>query len=530
MAQVASESADTAGLAWEWLGHVSIAGARFEEAVGRYERAHEHGRAVVGMAEPWARALIKLGRRREACPILGAAAAAAPLDRDLQHRAGACYLRLGLWSRARSHLEAAHRQGLRHVAAKLDLAHARLNTGREDLAVDLLSSVTEASSDPATLLAVGKLLFRKALYASALKPLAKAWGLRPGSYEVGMYLALAHYQLRDYPACASVLSGLDHPDRPAEYRYLLGSVQARLGQGEAARSELETGIRLAPERADGYLNLGLFHLDHGRVEEALDLFDQASSKETRGAKIFYAVASRANCRGLAPPVFKPGPQPPEATTYVQLADTLLRGQQWGAALAVYLAAQSVDPRAPRPYGGIGLICQELGTAEVGLEFVMQGLRLHPGDSELHYYAGSLHDYLARPARAVESYQKALALGDPEAMPVRYRLRLGLAHQALGDNAAAEAAYRAVLARDPNSAEGHFRLGRLRFASGDYAEAERLLERAVRLDPFLSEAYYAWGLACVRNGSIDKGRGILESHRAKAALRHVQAEGRGSPRQ
>ncbi len=524
LAESATEESNTAPSAYRWLGRISMAGARFGEAAERFGRARDLGASVVEIADPWSRALVRLGRREEACNLLGEAASIDTENASLRYLAGSCYLRLGSPADALPHLEAARRNGISHSAAAMDLARARIASGREDLAVDQLLGMTEQSSDPGLLLAIGKTLFQGVLYRQALVPLAKARESRPAWYDAGMYLALSHYQLEEYRQCADILSALDLESRPAEARLLLGSALARLGTADLARLELETGIQMAPERADGYLNLGLFLLDHGQPEEALDVFDQGVARDARGAKVFYQVRSRPNCRGLTPPDSTGGGDGARSRYLTEFANTLLAGQQWGAALEVYLTALSIDSRPARPYGGIGLICQELGTAEVGVAFVRRGLELHPSDAELHYYLGSLYEYLSQPLAAIESYRKALELAEPEAEPARYWLRLGLAQLAAGLVTPAENSFQTALERDPEFAEGHFRLGKMRFRDGDYAEAEQLFEQAVQLDPSSTEAYYSWGLACIRNGKSRKGRAILESHRRRAELRQAHAGG------
>ena len=524
MAESATDESNTAASAYGWLGRISMAGARFGEAAERFGRARDLGASVVEIADPWSRALVRLGRREEACTLLGDAASVDAENASLRYLAGSCYLRLGSAGDALPHLEAARRLGIGHSAAAMDLARARIASGREDLAVDQLLGMTERSSDPGLLLAIGKTLFQGVLYRQALVPLAKARESRPGWYDAGMYLALSHYQLEEYRECADILSALDLESRPSEARLLLGSALARLGTADVARLELETGIRLAPERADGYLNLGLFLLDHGQREEALNVFDQAAGRDARGAKVFYQVKSRPNCRGLTPPHGTPGGDAARSRYFIEFADSLLAGQQWGAALEVYLTALSIDPRPARPYGGIGLICQELGTAEVGVEFVRRGLQLHPSNAELHYYLGSLYEYLSQPLAAIESYRKALGLADPKAIPARYWLRLGLAQLAAGQVAQAESSFQAAIEREPEFAEAHYRLGRVRFRDGEYAEAEQLFQRAVVLDPSSPEAYYSWGLALVRTGKSQQGRAILESHRRKAELRQSHGSG------
>lgn len=524
LAETATEESSTIASAFGWLGRISMAGARFDEASERFTRARDLGLRVVEIADPWSRALIRLGRRDEACEVLGDAAESDAENGSLRYLAGSCFLRLGSPRDALPHLEAARRRGIAHSGAAMDLARARIATGREDLAVDQLLAMTEQTADPDVLLAIGKMLFQSVLYRQALAPLAKARGARPAWYDAGMYLALAHYQLEEYQECVDILSSLDLDSSPAEARLLLGSALARVGMAEEARRELETGILSAPGRADGYLNLGLFLLDQGRRAEALDVFEQAAERDARGAKIFFHVKSRSNCRGLAPPSEPREGDEGRSQYFSEFADTLLAGQQWGAALEVYLTALSIDSRTARPYGGIALICQELGTAEVGVEFVRRGLQLHPSEPELHYFLGSLYEYLSQPLAAIASYRTALALGDTKTKPARFWLRLGLAQLAAGQAAEAENSFQTALEREPDFADAHYRLGKLRFRDGQYSEAEDLFERAVQLDPSLTEAYYSWGLACIRNGNSQEGRAILETHRRKAALRQSHSGG------
>ena len=519
-----SNPARSAG-AYEWLGRIAIAGAQHSQADARFQEALDHGGDIAHFADLWASALIKLEQRPKACAVLDEAAQTRADDASLRHRAGGCYRRLGEHRQALPHLQAAHDLGLRGASATLDLAWARFEEGREDLAVDLLDGLAESSAlAPATLLEAGKMLFQRILYRQSIDPLKMAMDARPGWYEAGMYLALAHYQLEEYAASAEVLSGLEINSPPAEYRYLLGSVRARVGDPEGAHRELELGIRAAPERAAGYLNLTLFFLDQERPADAIKAFQKASLRTVRGAKILYRAASRTNCRGLSPPEDVTVGNSGLAQLLVEFGDSLLAGQQWGSALEVYRAALSINPGLARPYGGIGLICQELGTADVGLAFVSRGLELHPGDAELHYYRGSLYEYMSRLDEAIRSYQTALKSSDGPPLPARYWLRLGIAQFTAGRVEEAERSLDTAQEIDPDSAEIHYRRGKLRFAMRRYPEAESLLERAVQLNPSLAEAYYSWGLACVRNGKTEKGREILRSHRRKAALRQSQSRG------
>ena len=524
LAEAMADDPESAGSAFKWLGQVSMSQARFEDAARHFKRARSLGSDLAEFAIPWSQALVKTRSRTDACDLLDDAASAVSGRGDLDFQAGICFLKIGAPRRAMPHLERARENGVSHLVSLISLASAQFGSGREDLAAELLAELAEDASEPQTLLEVGKVLFQNVLYRQALRPLRKAWNAKPGWYEAGMYLALAHYVLEEYEECIPILAALAYESRSAEYRYLLGSVLAQRGNSEAARQAFDTGIELAPESADGYLNLGLFLLDQGQFDEALEVIESGVERVWQGAKIIYRPHSRANCSGLSPQTRQEEGDPARARDFISLADTLLAGQQWTGALTVYLAALRIDPLAVRPYGGLGLVCQELGTAEVGLAFAMRGLELNPSDPELHYYLGSLHEYLSRPAAAIENYRNALRLGGSGSNAARYWLRLGIAQNSVGEVAAAEESFRTALERNPNFAEGHFRLGKLRVQEGNHAEAERLFAHAVQLDPSLTGAAYSWGLALVRNGKVAEGREILEMHRKKTALRKSQTGG------
>ncbi len=157
--------------------------------------------------------------------------------------------------------------------------------------------------------------------------------------------------------------------------------------------------------------------------------------------------------------------------------------------------------AAEPYGAIGLICQELGTPREGLAFVEAGLKRHPDNPDLLYYAGSN-------------------------APARYWVRFAIAENLLGRREQAEAAFRAALEQEPSSTNALFQLGKHFLSEKRYAAAEHLLERAVRLAPAMREAYYSYGLALMRNGKAEKGRVVLARHRRRQVIRDSQIRSGG----
>ena len=89
------------------------------------------------------------------------------------------------------------------------------------------------------------------------------------------------------------------------------------------------------------------------------------------------------------------------------------------------------------------------------------------------------------------------------------LRDGLAHHQAGRSQEAEAAYRAVLAADPNQVKALYLLGVLYTAAGRLDDALDLLQRAVAGDPEDTDARFNLGNALFRKGDL---QGALAQYR------------------
>lgn len=516
-AESALQSPSTAGAAHELLGHIRYRQKKNEEAVAHFQAARGDGRSGLELTKNWSAALLALGRHLEARELLEKALAQDSSQTDLRYRLAGSYSTEGKWKEAWPHWETVYGQGLRHSGVVLQLARARFAAGQDVEAVELLSGfvTTTAAVDP--LFEAGKLLFEKALYRQALTPLQKVWQQKPGSYDTGMYLALSHYLIEHYAESEKVLKAIQPvPEASSEYPLLLGSVRARLGKWDEARNEFEDVTKRFPQRADGYLNLGLFCLERGDRSRAMDLFDKASRLETRGNKVLYSIRSRKNCEGLRPPEELSRSDSTRGELYSQLAEQLYARQQIGSALEVFLLAVQADGRSERAYAGIGRICVETDSVSEGRAFLERGLALHPRSTELLFNLGLVFQTLGQPNDAVRHFQQSMELRGSRTSPLNW-IQLGTAQQASGDLKEAESSFVKGLSLDPSLAQGHFELGKLYFQQAAYNPAEKSLEKAIQLDSRLLGAYYQYGLVCMRNGNPDRGKAFLSIFQQKKEL-------------
>lgn len=516
-AEAVLQHSSSAAAAHELLGHISYRQKKNDEAIAHFQAASRAGRSGLELTKDWSAALLALERHTEARDLLEKALVQDPSLTDLRYRLAGSYATQGKWKEAWPHWEAVYLQGLRHSGVVLQLARARFAAGQDVEAVELLSSfaATTAAIDP--LFEAGKLLFEKALYRQALTPLQKVWEMKPGAYDAGMYLALSHYLMEHYAESEKVLKAIQGgPESSPEYALLLGSVRARLEKWDDARNDLETVTKRFPQRADGYLNLGLFCLERGDRIRAMELFDKAARLETKGNKVLYTVRSRKNCEGLRPPEGLAQSDSTRGELYSQLAEQLYARQQNGSALEVFLLALQADGQAERAYAGIGRICSEADSVPEARAFLEKGLALHPRSGDLHFNLGLVSQSLGQPNEAIRYFQQAMELRGPRTSPLDW-IQLGTAQQASGNSKDAETSFLKGLSLDPSLAQGHFELGKLYFQQAAYDRAETALEKAIQLDSRLLGAYYQYGLVCLRNGKVERGKTFLNTFNQKKEL-------------
>lgn len=521
-AEAALQHSSSVAAAHELLGHISYRQKKNDEAIAHFQAASRAGRSGLELTKEWSAALLALERHTEARDLLEKALVQDPSLTDLRYRLAGSYAAQGKWKEACPHWEAVYRQGIRHSGVVLQLARSRFAAGQDVEAVELLSAfaATTVAIDP--LFAAGKFLFEKALYRQALTPLQKVWETKPGAYDAGMYLALSHYLMEHYAESENVLKAIQiGAESSPEYALLLGSVRARLGKWDEARNDLETVTMRFPQRADGYLNLGLFCLERGDRTRAMDLFDKASRLETKGNKVLYTIRARNNCEGLQPPAALSQPDSTRGELYSQLAEQLYARQQHGSALEVFLLAIQADGRSERAYSGIGRICSETDSVPEAQAFLEKGLALHPRSADIHFNLGLVFQSLGQPNEAIRYFQQAMELRGPRTSPLDW-IQLGTAQQAGGNSKDAETSFLKGLSLDPNLAQGHFELGKLYFQQAAYDRAETSLEKAIQLDSRLLGAYYQYGLVCLRNGKPERGKTFLNTFNQKKELYSPEA--------
>lgn len=214
------------------------------------------------------------------------------------------------------------------------------------------------------------------------------------------------------------------PSNPA---YLANYAAALNGLGRHAEAEeaATAAVGLAPERGESWHNLGRALAAQERWADALAAFEQALASGLRAAPTRLAAARAA----LSGNVFLRARDHFSAA----LADLPLTGEQ------------RVECET-----GLAKAAAALGDGHTALAALQRALAIAPADAALLIELGNLHKRLRRTQAAREAYQRAL-----QVLPgcLEARFNLAALAQDLCEYADAAAAYRGLLADDPQLVTG-----------------------------------------------------------------------------
>ncbi len=145
-----------------------------------------------------------------------------------------------------------------------------------------------------------------------------------------------------------------------------------------------------------------------------------------------------------------------------------------------------NDRMPLYYRNLGEICRRAGKLELAIASGEQACQLAPDNLEGHYNLALAYADASLHQRAVDAYQKALAIHAGHGLSWN---NLGSAYEQLGQLAEAENAYRRAVAIEPGHAEAQNNLGALLSAKGQLDDARECFSVAIAARPQLVAAHY-----------------------------------------
>ena len=247
---------------------------------------------------------------------------------------------------------------------------------------------------------------------------------------------------------------------------------------EDALAYYAEAIRLNPDLAEAYNNLGAVKAALGRHDDAL---------------ADYAEAIRL--------------KPDHAKAYYNLGIVKAKLGRYEDALADYDEAIRLNPDLAEAYNNLGAVKAALGRHDDALADYAEAIRLKPDYAKAYYNLGIVKAKLGRYDDALADYDEAIRLKPDLAEAYGNR---GIAKATLGRHDDALADYDEAIRLNPDLAEAYGNRGSAKAKLGRYDDALADYDEAIRLKPDLAEAYGNRGSAKAKLGLKDEARKDFET--------------------
>ena len=280
----------------------------------------------------------------------------------------------------------------------------------------------------------------------------------------------------------------EYPDAYVE----LGRYYGAMAEPALAKATFERWTSRHPEDADMLINAGLTAFDAADYAQAYAFFEkavEAASEEEQksGARTF-----RAN--------------------------TLDMLGRYDEAVAAYEEVIAETPEWWEAHANLGICHARNGQPARAEAALRRGLEDCPGSPEIR---DELAAHLLAEGRdlheALRLSEEAVALGRDE---IRHLHTLGEVRLAMGDEAGAAEAYRAMLALDPDNPEAHLEIGLLHEAQGEVREAEEHFVESLKSDPANPRTLYSYASLYYAADDLETAEELL--------VRAIAADARYSP--
>jgi len=153
------------------------------------------------------------------------------------------------------------------------------------------------------------------------------------------------------------------------------------------------------------------------------------------------------------------------------------------------AVEKIDPNYPGLYSLMGKLHHRMGDTDKALTVLQRAIALQPGDSEAHYYLGTIYQQKNMEDAAIGEYVKATeSRSDKEAL-LRSYLQLGRIYKGKKDDENAKEKLKKALSVDPKFIEAISELKDLYKQEAEgykakekYDEAAQKYEEILKIDP------------------------------------------------
>ena len=257
----------------------------------------------------------------------------------------------------------------------------------------------------------------------------------------------------------------------------LGILHLEKGRLHEALAEFEKVVHLQPDDAQGYANMGVVYREMGALSKAV-------------RKLQYALM-------LAPD---------HVEARCDLADTYRRQGKQSKAISEYRRALEIHPTYGEAYSGLGTVYTMADSLDRAMEVLAQAIEVGPDLVSARYSLGVLYQRMGGLSEAMAEYRKAIEMDPNHGFAYN---NLGTCYERAGLLDQAMAAHEKALGIDSTHAAAHYNLGIVRMKQGAYGEAISRFQRALELNLELIYGHSHLALAYLHIGDYGRAAGEFQ---------------------
>ncbi|MDL1888566.1 tetratricopeptide repeat protein [Nitrospirales bacterium NOB] len=256
---------------------------------------------------------------------------------------------------------------------------------------------------------------------------------------------------------------IEQEPQRSEHFFAKGLLQANQKQYAEAEETIRSGIKVSPDSAVGYYDLGRIGVEARDFDKAMLEFEQAVTLN---------------------PAFEPA--------YVALGSVYEAKQEREKAIGVYRRyLQNVNPKNREIRHHVIRLQVSAKQYDDALRELEDMLAEDPADLDAQLRMGLVYGEKKNYPKAIQHLNQILTARPNE---LKVRDYLGYLYEETKDYVKAVEAYRQNLVIEPSYFEGHLHLGVLQYRLKQYADAILHLKEASRLNPKQPEAHIVLGLS------------------------------------
>jgi len=336
---------------------------------------------------------------------------------DFEAQLANFYFDFGKFDQAKAELDKVTAKNAKNATAKLVQAKFQLKDGKNQEALDTVTSLIRDYPK------WGELFFVKALAHSNLKDLKlakesllEAIKLSPGFSKAHSLLAILALQEGEFETAkkeAATALKINPRDFQAALTLAKGVLFSKeYDTAEKMFSELHSKV---PDNVEVLGSLGLTYMAMKQEPKAKQAFEKLLVIQPDNAKAFTFLLQLAQKSGTSKEELIKMTQaqidkaPKSGGLQIVLANLYLSANQPDKALEIYNKAQELDPENPQPYAMSAMILTKQGKTDQAITEYKDLLAKQPKALGAYMGLGSIYEQTGKPDLAKEAYEKALAI-------------------------------------------------------------------------------------------------------------------------